>query len=120
MIRPDAKVEKVYLYPKPVDFRKSIDGLSTIARYSHRLEKRKACRAKSPAPSRDRWAIRVRLHLAEKIRDLALFNLAIDSKLRACDLTKLRVRDIAPWEAYFVARHRDAAEKSSPCTICNH
>lgn len=28
MMRPDAKVEKVYLYPKPVDFRKSIDGLA--------------------------------------------------------------------------------------------
>lgn len=28
MMRPDAKVEKVYLYPKPMDFRKSIDGLS--------------------------------------------------------------------------------------------
>ncbi|OHC14505.1 MAG: integrase, partial [Pseudomonadales bacterium GWC2_63_15] len=40
-------------------------------------------------------AIRVRLQIGEKIRDLALFDLAIDSKLRACDLTKLRVRDIA-------------------------
>lgn len=31
MMRPDAKVEKVYLYPKPVDFRKSIDGLTALA-----------------------------------------------------------------------------------------
>jgi hypothetical protein len=31
MMRPDAKVEKVYLYPKPVDFRKSIDGLAALA-----------------------------------------------------------------------------------------
>lgn len=30
MMRPDAKVEKVYLYPKPVDFRKSIDGLTPL------------------------------------------------------------------------------------------
>ncbi|WP_150788019.1 IS66 family insertion sequence element accessory protein TnpB, partial [Pseudomonas fluorescens] len=30
MVRPDAKVEKVYLYPKPVDFRKSIDGLAAL------------------------------------------------------------------------------------------
>ncbi|MHA6130417.1 IS66 family insertion sequence element accessory protein TnpB [Pseudomonas fluorescens group sp. PF-1] len=30
MLRPDAKVEKVYLYPKPVDFRKSIDGLAAL------------------------------------------------------------------------------------------
>ena len=50
---------------------------------------------KSPLRLRDIWAIRVRLEIANKDRDLALFNLAIDSKLRACDLTKLRVRDIA-------------------------
>ncbi|WP_439857410.1 hypothetical protein [Pseudomonas syringae] len=30
MMRPDAKVQKVYLYPKPVDFRKSIDGLAAL------------------------------------------------------------------------------------------
>jgi len=50
-----------------------------------------------PPPSRlrDIWAIRVRLQLQRTVRDLALFNLAIDSKLRACDLVKLRVRDIA-------------------------
>lgn len=50
---------------------------------------------KSPLRLRDIWSIRVRLQLAKKTRDLALFELAIDSKLRACDLTKLRVRDIA-------------------------
>lgn len=50
---------------------------------------------KTPLRLRDIWAIRVRLEIANKDRDLALFNLAIDSKLRACDLTKLRVRDIA-------------------------
>ena len=41
------------------------------------------------------WAIRVQLEIAQKIRDLALFNLAIDSKLRGCDLVKLRVMDIS-------------------------
>ncbi len=50
---------------------------------------------KAPLRLRDIWSIRVRLQISEKTRDLALFNLAIDSKLRACDLTKLRVRDIA-------------------------
>lgn len=50
---------------------------------------------KAPLRLRDIWSIRVRLQIAEKTRDLALFNLAIDCKLRACDLTKLRVRDIA-------------------------
>lgn len=44
---------------------------------------------------RDIWGIRIRLELAQNVRDLALFDLAIDSKLRACDLTRLRVRDVA-------------------------
>ena len=44
---------------------------------------------------RDILAIRVRLQLQGPTRDLALFNLAIDSKPRAPDLVKLRVRDIA-------------------------
>jgi len=50
---------------------------------------------KSPLKLKDIWAIRIRLQLNNKLRDLALFNLAIDSKLRACDLTKLKVTDIA-------------------------
>ena len=53
---------------------------------------------KAPLRLRDIWAIRVRLQLRTAIRDLALFNLAIDSKLRACDLVKLRVRDVAHGE----------------------
>jgi len=50
---------------------------------------------KAPIRLRDIWAIRVRLQLSHKVRDLALLDLAIDSKLRACDLVKLRLRDIA-------------------------
>ncbi|MEK6425785.1 MAG: integrase, partial [Burkholderia gladioli] len=49
---------------------------------------------KPPLKLRAIWAIRIRLQLAGKTRDLALFNHAIDSKLRACDLTRLRVSDI--------------------------
>jgi integrase len=40
------------------------------------------------------WAIRVRLALSGNLRDLALFNLAIDSKLRGCDLVRLKVSDL--------------------------
>ena len=40
------------------------------------------------------WAIRARLELAGNLRDLALFNLAIDSKLRGCDLVRLKVNDL--------------------------
>ncbi|MGC8518065.1 MAG: tyrosine-type recombinase/integrase [Steroidobacteraceae bacterium] len=50
---------------------------------------------KAPLRLKDIWAIRIRLQLGERIRELAMFNLAVDSKLRSCDLVKLRVRDIA-------------------------
>lgn len=50
---------------------------------------------KAPLKLRDIWAIRVRLQLGKKTRDLALFNLAIDSKLRGCDLVTLRVSDVS-------------------------
>jgi integrase len=50
---------------------------------------------KAPLKLKEIWAIRVRLELSQRTRDLALFNLAIDSKLRACDLVKLKVRDIS-------------------------
>ena len=49
---------------------------------------------KKPLEPRHVWSIRVRLEIARSRRDLAIFNLAIDSKLRACDLVKLRVDDI--------------------------
>lgn len=50
---------------------------------------------KPPLKLREIWAIRIRLQIAERARDLALFNVAIDSKLRGCDLVRLRVRDVA-------------------------
>jgi len=49
---------------------------------------------KRPLRLREIWAIRVRLQLTQRARNLALFNLALDSKLRGCDLTALRVGDV--------------------------
>ena len=50
---------------------------------------------KSPLKLKDIWAIHFHLQQGRCIRDLALFNLAIDSKLRGCDLVDLRLRDIS-------------------------
>jgi hypothetical protein len=50
---------------------------------------------KPPLKLREIWAIRTRLQMSSNARELALFNLAIDSKLRACDLTRLQVQDIS-------------------------
>ena len=49
---------------------------------------------KKPLEPKHVWSIRVRLEIARSMRDLAIFNLAIDSKLRACDLVKLRLDDV--------------------------
>jgi integrase len=51
---------------------------------------------KAPLKPKHIWAIRQQLKMLRRIRDLAMFNCALDAKLRACDLVKLRVSDVAP------------------------
>ena len=52
--------------------------------------------AKPPLRPSHVWSIRTKLQMGERKRDLALFNLAIDSKLRGCDVVAVRVDDVAP------------------------
>ena len=52
--------------------------------------------AKPPLRPKHVWSIRTKLQMSDRKRDLALFNLAIDSKLRGCDVVALKVEDIAP------------------------
>jgi integrase len=52
--------------------------------------------AKQPLRPKHVWAIRSKLQEKGQMRDLAMFNLAIDSKLRACDVVALKVEDVAP------------------------
>lgn len=47
---------------------------------------------KAPFKLKDIWALRVRLQMEGRVRELALFNLGIDSKLRGCDLVALKVQ----------------------------
>lgn len=68
----------------------------THSRVTQPWNKGKLTGAKPPLSPKHVWAIRTRLQLLKRSRDLALFNLAIDSKLRGCDLVGLRVADIAP------------------------
>ncbi|MEM1150791.1 MAG: tyrosine-type recombinase/integrase [Pseudomonadota bacterium] len=56
--------------------------------------KRRLVGQKRPLMPKHVWAIRVRLEIAENHRDLAMFNTAIDSKLRGCDLVRLQVADV--------------------------
>lgn len=49
---------------------------------------------KAPFKLKDIWALRIRFQMEGRVRELALFNLGIDSKLRGCDLVALKVRDV--------------------------
>ena len=52
--------------------------------------------AKPPLRPKHVWSIRTKLQVEGRTRDLAMFNLAIDSKLRGCDVVALKVEDVAP------------------------
>jgi hypothetical protein len=52
--------------------------------------------AKPPLRQKHAWAIRTKLQIDKRTRDLAMFNLAIDSKLRGCDVVAVKVEDVAP------------------------
>jgi predicted metal-dependent RNase len=58
--------------------------------------KGKVIGAKPPLQTKHVWSIRTKLQMDSKKRDLALSNLAIDSKLRGCDVVRLKVEDVAP------------------------
>lgn len=70
--------------------------MESISTSHHRepWNKGKLVGQKAPFKLKEIWAIRTRLQMAGRSRDLALFDLGIDSKLRGCDLVKLRVRDV--------------------------
>ncbi len=59
--------------------------------------------AKPPLLARHVWSIRTKLQIERRARELAMFNLAIDSKLRGCDVVAMRVEDVAP-NGYPLAR----------------
>jgi len=72
-----------------------MENVATLPRHYIPWNKDKLVGPKPPLKLKEVWAIRVRLQLARHVRDLALFNLALDSKLRGCDLISLRVSDIS-------------------------
>src|SRR6516164_11385556 len=74
-----------------------VDAVSEqIAHRTTPWNKGKLTGAKPPLQPKHVWAMRTRLQMAGRTRDLALFNIAIDSKLRGCDIVGLRVEDVAP------------------------
>src|SRR5262245_7599931 len=74
------------------------EASSIVAATSRRApwNKGKIMGAKAPLRPKHVWSIRTKLQVEGRVRDLALFNLAIDSKLRGCDVVALKVDDVAP------------------------
>ena len=75
---------------------------------------------KTPLKLKEIWAIRVRLQLARQCRELALFNLAIDSKLRACDLMQFASARRLPRSGHGLSGTRSAAKDPAACSIRNY
>ena len=69
-------------------------GTTDSASHCEPWHKGKIVGQKTPFKLKDIWALRVRLQMECRVRELALFNLGIDSKLRGCDLVALKVRDV--------------------------
>ena len=74
----------------------TVNEISPVTARRRPWNKGKLIGPKPPLQPKHVWAIRTRLQLAGRTRDLALFNLAIDSKLRGCDVVSLKVEDVAP------------------------
>src|SRR5207344_1741151 len=72
-----------------------MESATTTAGRAIPWNKGKLLGQKPPLKLKEIWAIRIRLQLDHRARELALFNLAIDSKLRGCDLVGLHVHDVA-------------------------
>jgi integrase len=71
-----------------------MDTVTTTTRRAAPWNKGKLLGQKPPLKPKEIWSIRIRLQVSHRTRELALFNLAIDSKLRGCDLVGLRVYDV--------------------------
>src|SRR5580704_525689 len=69
---------------------------------------------KPPLRAKHVWSIRTRLQMEGRTRDLAMFNLAIDSKPRGCDVVALRVEDVAPSGYGSIAQQRDRRRPVGP------
>lgn len=75
-----------------------MQSIEEVVRSGHLIpwNKGKLIGPKPPLQTKHVWAIRSKLQMEGRTRELAMFNLAIDSKLRGCDLVKLRIEDVAP------------------------
>src|SRR5512133_1670385 len=72
-----------------------LENTLTTANSPRHWNKGKLTGSKPPLRPKHVWSIRTKLQIEGRVRDLAMFNLAIDSKLRGCDVVAIRVEDVA-------------------------
>ena len=89
-------------YPESTALAGPVNGGFT-RKESEPWNKGKIIGQKPPLLPKHVWAIRTKLRMEKRVRDLALFNLAMDSKLRGCDVARLRLEDVAP-NGYVIER----------------
>jgi hypothetical protein len=95
-------------------------GSNVIAGRREPWNKGKIVGQKTPFKVKDIWALRVRLQMENRVRELALFNLGIDCKLRGCDLVSLRVRDICHGTKWRPAQSSCSTRPSAPFSSRSH
>ena len=95
--KPEYELQAIWpVYRIDMNFRRKVMSLSEITTKKVSSSKSGAPRGqKRPLRPREVWAIRARLEMLGNVRNLALLNLAIDSKLRGCDLVRLKVSDVS-------------------------
>ncbi|VWX54632.1 hypothetical protein NOVOSPHI9U_690010 [Novosphingobium sp. 9U] len=76
--------------------------------------------AKRPLRPTDIWAIRFFLDEQKRLRDRASFDLAIDSKLRGCDLVKIKIGDVVSGGHVRKSLHRHSAEDQQTGAVRDH
>lgn len=91
IVRPERVEQRPLAEEEENGSSSNLRGISHELRYLRTDRNRPESLEQGPA---EVWAIRTHLQLAGRTRDLALFNLALDSKLRGCDLVRLRVSDL--------------------------
>jgi hypothetical protein len=95
-------------------------GTASNAVHREPWNKGKIVGQKAPFKLKDIWALRVRLQMEGRVRELALFNQGIDSKLRGCDLVALKVRDLCHGDQVAARAIRHAAQDPAPGAVRDH
>lgn len=96
--------------------------MGTVANTTQRepWNKGKIVGQKAPFKLKEIWALRVRFQMENRVRELALFNLGIDSKLRGCDLVALKVRGRLPRQPSCLSSRRDATQDPATRSVRDH